>query len=238
MHRATRLLLFTLLTFLVGASVQMAKAQTTTTVAPKAISASDANRGLKEALAQGVSSAILQLGRQDGFLGDKAVRIGLPGKLRKYGNTARKLGAGKQVDAFELAMNRAAEQAIPAAADVFADAVRQMTITDALDILRGGEDAATRYFRRVAEDRLRAKFLPIVASATAKHGVTQRYKALVGRNEALAKALVGDRNLDLDRYVTDKAMDGLFHYVAEQEKAIRRDPLKRTSSILRRVFGR
>lgn len=238
MHPAASLLLIALLTTLAGTASPGARAQATTVVPPKTVSASDANRGLKEALAQGVASAIRQLGRENGFLGDKAVRIGLPGKLRKYGEAARKLGAGKQVDAFELAMNRAAEQAVPAAADVFADAVRQMTITDALDILRGGEDAGTRYFRRVAEERLRAKFLPIVAGATAKHGVTQRYKAMIGRNEALAKVLVGDRNLDLDRYVTDKAMDGLFHYVAEQEKAIRKDPLKRSSSLLRRVFGR
>ncbi|KFN43245.1 hypothetical protein N790_11075 [Arenimonas malthae CC-JY-1] len=197
----------------------------------------EAGRGLKEALAQGVHRAVTQLGRQDGFYGDAAVRILVPKKLRGVADAARKLGAGRKVDEFELSMNRAAEKAVPVAADIFAEAVRQMTVQDALEIVRGGDDAGTRFFRRVTEDRLRGKFLPIVAEATGRAGVTKKYKAMVGGN-ALAGALGGGQSLDLDAYVTDAALDGLFKVVAEQERAIRHDPAARTSDLLRRVFGK
>lgn len=202
------------------------------------ISQTEAAGGIKEAMAQGVKRAITQLGREDGFNKDPYVRILVPKQLRKLSDTARQLGAGKKVDAFELSMNRAAEKAIPAAADIFSDAVRQMTIQDAIDIVRGNEDAGTQFFRRVTEDKLRAKFMPIVADATAKTGVTKRYKEMTGKNSGITKLLGGGESIDLDRYVTDEAMDGLYHYVAEQEKDIRKNLLKQTSSLLRRVFGK
>lgn len=198
----------------------------------------DAAGGIKEALAQGVNRAILQLGREDGFNTDPVVRILVPDKLQQLANTARRLGAGKKVDQFELSMNRAAEKAIPLAADVFADAVRQMTITDAINIVRGDQDAGTQFFRRVTENKLREQFMPIVADATAKTGVTKSYKKMAGQNASIAKLLGGGESIDLDRYVTDKAMDGLYHYVAEQEKEIRKNPLQQSSSLLRRVFRR
>lgn len=203
----------------------------------KGVGEAEAGRGLKEALAQGVHRAVTQLGRQDGFYGDAAVRILVPKKLRGVADAARTLGAGRKVDEFELSMNRAAEKAVPVAADIFAEAVRQMTVQDALDIVRGGDDAGTRFFRRVTEDRLREKFRPIVAEATGRAGVTKKYKAMVGGN-ALAGALGGGQSLDLDAYVTDAALDGLFKVVAEQERAIRHDPAARTSDLLRRVFGK
>lgn len=202
------------------------------------ISQSEAAGGIKEAMAQGVKRAITQLGREDGFNKDPSVRILVPKQLRKLSDTARQLGAGKKVDQFELSMNRAAEKAIPAAADIFADAVRQMTVQDAIDIVRGDEDAGTRFFRRVTEDKLRAKFMPIVADATAKAGVTKRYKEMAGKNSGLTKLLGGGESIDLDRYVTDEAMDGLYHYVSEQEKDIRKNPMKRSSDLLRKVFGK
>lgn len=201
-----------------------------------AVTETDASAGIKEALAQGTRNAVLRLGRKDGFLADQAVRIATPKSLRKLAKAARKLGAGAQVDAFETAMNRAAEQAVPAAADIFADAVRGMSVRDALGIVRGGEDAGTQYFRSVSEDRLRAAFTPIVTKATANTEVTQRYKALNSKAGGLT-ALLGANPTDLDAYVTDKALDGLFHYVAEEEKAIRSNPLKRGSDLLKRVFG-
>jgi hypothetical protein len=198
----------------------------------------DAANGLKEALAQGVKRAITQLGRRDGFEGNPVVRILVPKKLRGLTDTARRLGAGSKVDEFELSMNRAAEQAVPVAADVFANAVRQMSVRDAVDIVRGADDAGTQYFRRVTEDSLRAKFQPIVAKATDQAGVTQRYKSLVGKNAGIGNLLGGGQPMDLDAYVTDEAMDGLFHVVAEQERDIRRNPAQRTTALLRRVFGR
>lgn len=201
-----------------------------------ALTETDAAAGIKEALAQGTRNAVARLGQRDGFLADQAVRIATPKSLRKLAKTARKLGAGAQVDAFETAMNRAAEQAVPAAADIFADAVRGMSVRDAIGIVRGGEDAGTQYFRKVSEERLRTAFSPIVAKATASTDVTQRYKALASKAGPLT-ALLGADNTDLDAYVTDKAMDGLFHYVAEEEKSIRSNPLKRGSALLKRVFG-
>lgn len=201
------------------------------------LSESDARGGLKEALAQGVQRAVLQLGREDGFWGDEALRIRLPGALEEAGRLARQLGRGERVDAFELSMNRAAEKAVPVAADVFAEAVRQMTVQDAVAIVRGDEDAGTRYFRRVTEDRLRAQFLPIVADSTAQVGVTGRYKAFAGRNAGVLRLLGRDGEVDLDRYVTDRALDALFAVVAEQEREIRRNPAARGSALLRKVFG-
>ena len=202
------------------------------------INQAEAAGGIKEAMAQGVNRAIKQLGREDGFNKDPMVRILVPKQLRKVADLSRQLGAGKKVDQFEPSMNRAAEKAIPAAADIFADAVRQMTVQDAINIVRGDEDAGTKFFRRVTEAKLRTKFLPIVADATAKTGVTKRYKEMSGKNSGVTKLLGGGESIDLDRYVTDKAMDGLYHYVAEQEKDIRKNPLKRSSNLLRRVFGK
>lgn len=200
------------------------------------VSADDATAGMKEALAQGVQKAIAQLGREDGFLGDAAVRIAAPKKLRKVVDAARKLGAGAAVDEFERSMNRAAEKAVPLAADIVADAVRAMTVDDAIAIVRGEPDAATRYFRKATGERLQAAFLPVVSDATAQSGVAKRYQALMDKSGGLG-GLLGQDDVDLNRYVTGKAMDGLFHYVAEQEKAIRANPMQQGSDLLRRVFG-
>jgi len=202
------------------------------------LSQKEAAGGIKEAMAQGVSRSIKQLGREDGFNNDPAVRILVPKQLRKVADLSRQLGAGKKVDQFELSMNRAAEKAIPAAADIFADAVRQMTVKDAINIVRGDQDAGTQFFRRATEDKLRTKFMPIVAEATAKTGVTKRYKEMSGKNSSVTKLFGGGESIDLDRYVTDKALDGLYHYVAEQEKQIRRNPTQQSSDLLREVFGK
>jgi hypothetical protein len=206
------------------------------------LSALDAGQGIKEALAQGVQSSISQLGRENGFLQDQAVRILLPDKLQKLAETARKLGAAKYVDELELSMNRAAEKAVPVAADVFADAVRQMSVTDALGIVSGGSDAGTQYFKRVASERLRSKFLPIVADATAESGVARRYEKLNKKAGGLGKLLSGSSGSgeapDLNGYITEKAMDGLFYYIAEKERAIRANPLQQNTDLLRRVFSR
>jgi hypothetical protein len=209
-------------------------------LARTALNATDAASGIKESMSQGVKAAILQLGRQDGFLGDQAVKILLPKNLQKLASTARKLGASKYVDELEISMNRAAEKAIPAAADIFAQAAKQMTVTDALNIVRGADDAGTQFFRRVTAAPLQAKFLPIVANATAESGVAQRYKALNKKAGGLGQLLGGGSNAapDLDQYITEKAMDGLYYYIAEKERAIRRNPLQQGSDMLRRVFGR
>jgi Protein of unknown function (DUF4197) len=202
----------------------------------KSVTEADASGGIKEALALGVKRSIARLGKTDGFFGDQLVRIAMPKKVRRLADAARALGANAQVDAFELSLNRAAEKAMPLAADVFADAVRQMTVQDAFAIVRGDSDAGTQFFRRVTEEKLREKFLPVVSRATSEVGVTQRYKELTAKS-AISK-LLGDRqDINLDQYVTEKSLDGLYYYIGEEEKSIRKNPLQQGTNLLRRVFG-
>ena len=203
---------------------------------------SDAAGGVREALAHGVDRAVRQLGREDGFFRDQAVKILVPPKLRRLADLARQLGAGKKVDAFELSMNRAAEKAVPVAAGILADAVRKMTLQDAIGLVRGGDTSATDFFRRTSEQKLYDAFRPIVEKQTASVGVTQKYKDMSKKagGSALAGALLGDQgggNVDLDDYVTKKTIDGLFQVIAEQERQIRQNPASRTTDLLRRVFG-
>lgn len=213
---------------------------------------SDIASGIKEALAKGTTNAINSLGRDGGFSNNPLVRIALPGKLDEAGKLARKLGQGAQVDAFELSLNRAAEKAVPQVADIFGDAIRKMTVEDARGILTGGDHAATDFFRRVAGAALTARIHPIVATATDSVGVTQKYKAFVstsGNNSALGglggvlskfgggKSASGGSPMDLDNYVTQKTLDGLFDVVAQQEQSIRQNPAARTTALLKQVFG-
>ena len=148
------------------------------------INQAEAAGGIKEAMAQGVNRAIKQLGREDGFNKDPMVRILVPKQLRKVADLSRQLGAGKKVDQFELSMNRAAEKAIPAAADIFADAVRQMTVQDAINIVRGDEDAGTKFFRRVTEDKLRTKVNEILADAKKSGDLDKMAMKWLGRPSA------------------------------------------------------
>jgi hypothetical protein len=200
------------------------------------ISQADAAQGIKGALAQGMRAAITQLGREDGFRADQAVRIGTPQRLRELAEIARQLGAGKYVEQFETAMNRAAEAAVPLAADSLADAVHGLTFEDATAVLRGGDSAATAYLREQTGARLREQFLPVVARTSAEAGVAQCYARLIEKAGEMGN-LLGSSEVDLDQYVTDRAVDGLFHYLAEQEQAIRANPLGQSSSQLQRVFG-
>ncbi len=193
--------------------------------------------GLKEALTKGVVFAVDNLGRENGFYNNSSVRIPLPKSLRSAAKVARFAGYGDRVDAFELSLNRAAEKAVPVAVDVFVDSIRQMTFTDAKNILFSGQDdAATQFFRRTTEDRLRGKFRPIVEDFTGETGVTQSYKAMMDKAGFIAMFL-GDDAKDLDGYITEKALDGVFYMVAQEEKKIRKDPIGRTTQILRDVFG-
>ncbi|HET6807377.1 MAG TPA: DUF4197 domain-containing protein [Frateuria sp.] len=206
---------------------------------------SDIAAGLKEALAKGTTHAINSLGRTDGFWGNAKVRIPLPGKLQQVGELARKLGQGDKVDAFQLSMNRAAEKAVPQVADIFGDAIRKMTLQDARGILTGGDHAATDFFRRVAGDALTARIRPIVADATDRVGVTQKYKAFTSASGGELGGMLGalggggDKRspLDLDDYVTARTIDGLFTVIGEQEQAIRKNPAARTTELLKKVFG-
>jgi hypothetical protein len=200
--------------------------------APAADQAAD---GLKAALNQGVTSAIGALGKEDGFFGNAEVRIPLPGKLHKAGKTLRTVGLGRQTDALELAMNRAAEAAVPQARQLFVDAIGRMSVTDALAILMGPEDAATQYFRAAMTAPLTEAFLPIVGQATAEIDLARKYDAVAARASSLG--LVDPEDASLDAYVTRKALDGLFLMMAREEAAIRKDPLGQADALLRAVFG-
>ncbi|MGI9335117.1 MAG: DUF4197 domain-containing protein [Gammaproteobacteria bacterium] len=192
--------------------------------------------GLKEALAQGAEQSINALGRHDGFLGDASVRIPVPEKLRPVESALRTVGQSRYADEFITTMNRAAERAVPEASAILGDAIRQITLPEARNILNGPDDAATQYFREVGENRLVANMLPIVKEATSRTGVTASYKSLVDRAGPLA-ALANMDATDIDRYVTGKALDGLFLLIAAEEKRIRENPLARSTELLKKVFG-
>lgn len=201
--------------------------------------------GLKEALAKGAQHAVTNLGKPDGFLKDTSVRIPLPENLRRVERGLRALGQGQLADEFVTTMNRAAEQAVPEAAGVMGDSVRQMTVADARAILTSTNTAATAYFRRTSETNLYTRFLPIVKKATEATGVTASYKRLVEKSGigglgglgSLGGASLDKDALDLDAYVTRKSLDGLFVKIADQEKLIRENPAARTTELLQKVFG-
>ncbi len=195
----------------------------------------DAVAGLKTALEKGSQAAVNALGRTDGFLGNALVRIALPESARRAERVMRRFGMGKYADELIVTLNRAAETAVPQARSLFVDAVRKMSVRDAKDILTGGDTAATEYFRRTTQDALHQRFLPIVRDATAQAGVARAYGRYA--DKAAAVGLLREQDANLDEYVTQKALDGLFLMVAEEEKKIRAHPLETGSSILRKVFG-
>ena len=209
-----------------------------------ALSQDQITAGLKEALAKGVQQAVSTLGKEDGFLSDLSVKIPMPDSLHKVDTTLRSLGQEKMADEFVTTMNRAAEQAVPEAAAVLGDSVKQMSIADAKNILTGTNNAATEYFRRTSETNLYARFLPIVKAATEKTGVTSAYKKMtdatsgeLGGLGGFGRSLISSHTPNLDDYVTRKALDGLFVKIGEQEKQIRENPVARTTDLLQKVFG-
>ena len=192
--------------------------------------------GLKEALTVGSQNAVKTVSGVDGYFKNPAIRIPLPDKVKKVEKPLRKIGLGKQVDEFVLTMNRAAEKAAPAAKDIFIGAVKEMTIVDAVNILRGGDTAATDYMRSKTYDKLYAAFRPTVTQAVMSVGVTKAYETLIAK--AKKSRLIKDESLDLDHYVTTKALDGLFTMVAQEEKKIRKDPVAQVTDLLKKVFGK
>lgn len=192
-------------------------------------------KGLREALELGVANAVTKLGHEDGFLGNEAVRIPMPESLQKVESGMRKLGMGKQADELVATMNRAAERAVPEARMLLINATRKLTIEDAKKILTGPEDAATRYFRTQSGEQLAQRFLPIVARETKKLKLADYYNRFANRGVALG--LVREEDANLDEYVTRKALDGLFLVVAEEERAIRADPMESGKRLIKKVFG-
>lgn len=192
--------------------------------------------GLKEALSLGTKNAVALVARHNGYAGNEAIRILLPDKLQKAADLLGRVGYQRQVDEFVGSMNRAAENAAPKAAAHFAEAIRGMTIEEARKILAGGDTAATDFFRARSLTKLYADFRPAISASMDKVGVARAYNAMLGKIPDLPFAKPDA--LDLDHYITNKALDGLFVMVGQEEKKIRTDPVARTTDLLARVFGR
>jgi hypothetical protein len=199
------------------------------------ISNPEAVSGLKAALEKGSGAAVDLLGRTDGFFGNSAVKIPLPDSLKKYEKLMRNLGMGKYADELILTMNRAAEAAVPEAKKLFVDSIKKMSVQDAKGILTGGQTSGTEYFKRTTSEQLRVKFLPIVKQATAKVKLADSYNRYA--QKGVQFGLVKKEQANLDDYVTQKALDGLFYVVGEEEKKIRQNPVQAGSDIIKKVFG-
>ena len=198
------------------------------------LSEGKASAGLKEALKVATEKSVSLTGRPNGYFSNAAIKILMPEKLRSVEQGLRMVGYGPQVGEFVLSMNRAAEQAAPAAKQIFTDAITGMTFDDAKKILSGGNTAATEFFKAKTTDNLTAAFRPVVDKTMGEVGVIRQYQALIGRFEAIPFAK--SQTFDIDGYVTNKALDGLFHVVGEQEMLIRTNPAARTTALLQDVF--
>ena len=195
----------------------------------------DAVAGLKAALEKGSGSAVDLLGKTDGFFGNSAVKIPLPDSLKKYEKLMHSVGMGKYADELVLTMNRAAEAAVPEAKKLFVDSIKKMTVQDAKGILTGGPTSGTEYFKRTTSEQLRAKFLPIVKQSTAKVKLAEKYNQYAQKGAQFG--LVKKDQANLDDYVTQKSLDGLYYMVGEEEKKIRQNPVQAGSDIIKKVFG-
>nr|WP_225776600.1 DUF4197 domain-containing protein [Pseudomonas sp. Marseille-Q3773] len=198
------------------------------------LSQKDATGGLKDALTQGAQLAVKQLSAPGGFSNDPNVRIELPGNLGKAAKAMKMFGKGDQVEALETSMNKAAEAAVPQAQAILVDAVQNMSVTDAKGILSGGDDSATQYLNKSSREQIRARFLPIVKQATDKVGLAQQYNAFAAQAKGLG-LVKNDANIE--NYVTEKALDGLFEMIAKQEQSIRQNPAEAATSLAKKVFG-
>ena len=198
--------------------------------------ADEINRAVLDALSLGVQRAIELLGREGGFLDDAQVRIPMPDNLLKVEQLARKFGQDKYADRFIASMNKAAEQAVPETSRILLDAIKSLKVADARAIVTGDKNAATAYFQRVSTEQLREVVKPLVSTAMEQTRVTRHYKKFVKKASFLSN-YVDTGSLDLDEYVTDKALEGLFSKLAEEEARIRADPVARGTDILKSVFG-
>ncbi len=199
------------------------------------LSNKDATGGLKEALVQAAGNAVGKLGVTDGFFANPKVKIPLPDSLKKVEKGMRMFGMGKQADELVLRMNRAAEAAVPEAKVLLVDSVKKMSVEDAKAILTGGDDAATQYFRKTTSGPMAEKFLPIVKKATEDVKLAQQYNKFAETGAGFG--VVKKDQANLEQYVTQKALDGVYLMMAEEEKAIRTDPIGQTSSLIKKVFG-
>ncbi len=194
-------------------------------------------KGLKDALSVGTKKAVSSVSKVNGYFGNLAIKILLPDDLQRVADVLGKLGYQKQVDDFVLSMNRAAEKAAPKATAIFTNAIKEMSFDDARKILTGGDTAATEYFKSKTHQKLYDEFKPDVSKSMDQVGVTHAYKEMMGKY-ASSIPFVKQESLDLDHYVTNKSLDGLFTMVGQEEKKIRTDPAARVTDALKKVFGK
>lgn len=199
------------------------------------VSPSDASGGIKEALSKGADFAVSSLGKENGFMGNAKVKIALPDSLKRAEKALRLMGQGQQTDELIEAMNRAAEASVAEAKPILLASIKQMSVVDAKDILMGGQDSVTQYFKRTSTEPLTQKFKPIVRKFTQKVKLGEHYNKFAGKAASLG--LIDKRDADLDGYVTQKSLDGLFLMIAEQERELRANPLGAASALLKKVFG-
>ena len=192
--------------------------------------------GLKEALDIGTKNAVTSVSKENGYFGNLDIKIPIPEKLEDAQKLLRKVGMGDRVDEFVLSMNRAAEKAAPQAVDIFVGAIREMTVVDAYGIVKGDDTAATSYFRDKTSDNLYGLFRPVVTDSMAQVGVVRSYKRMMNKYNSIP--FVKKVEVDIEDYVTDEALDGLFVMVGEEEKKIRKDPAARVTKLLQEVFGK
>jgi hypothetical protein len=195
----------------------------------------DAGQGLKAALEKGAQAAVSLLGQADGFMGNETVRIGLPGYLNDASKLLKRFGLGQKVDELVLAMNRAAESAIPLSKDLLAGAIQSMSVSDAKSILSGGDTSVTEFFSSKTREPMAAKFLPAVTQATEKVGAASLYNEVAGK--AANFGVVNKDNANVQQYVTGKSLDGLYLMIGEEEKKLRQNPAAAGSALLSKVFG-
>ena len=200
------------------------------------LSEAEMSSGIKEALKQAVTAAIANLGQENGYLGNDLVKIAMPERLVQAESLLRKLGQDKLVDEFVESMNRAAEKAVPKTTGILGNAVTSMSLEEAAQILQGEDDAATQYFENKTREALFSEIKPVVEEATSTAMVTSYYKAMMGKVGG-SLPMLQSYSPDLDQYVTDKALDGLFVIMAQEEKKIRENPAARTTDLLKKVFG-
>ncbi|HEX3140358.1 MAG TPA: DUF4197 domain-containing protein [Rhizobacter sp.] len=200
-----------------------------------ALTETDAASGIRAALEKGAKAAVSLLGRRDGFLGNPKVRIPLPSALDRAAQLLRATGQQRRMDELETAMNRAAEAAVPEAQALLVNAVKSMSVEDARQVITGGDNSVTQFFARKTREPLGQKFLPIVTRATEKVGLVDKYNAVAGA--AAGFGLIKRQDANIQAYVTEKALDGLYLMIGEEERKIRADPIGTGSAILKKVFG-
>lgn len=194
--------------------------------------------GLKQALSVGTKNAVKTVSKNDGYFSNPNIKIQMPAQIQDVTNILGKFGFQKQVDDFILTMNRSAEKAAPKALNLFGEAIKEMTVEDAMKLLHGGDTSVTEYFKSKTSEKIFETFKPIIASNMDQVGVNKAYHDMISKYESIPFIGMFKESLDINNYVTKKAVDGLFHMVGEEEKKIRTDPAARVTDLLKAVFGK